>query len=65
MRTQAAAPAGHRNMQTPPRSARMARDSLRAGNQASEHRIPISTPKSPQSGQLCQYVSRLYRHSCH
>lgn len=40
MRTQAAAPAGHRNMQTPPRSARLARDSLRAGNQASEHRNP-------------------------
>jgi uncharacterized protein YbcC (UPF0753/DUF2309 family) len=40
MRTQTAAPAGHRNMQTPPRSARLARDSLRAGNQASEHRNP-------------------------
>ena len=41
MRTRAAAPAGHRNMQTPPRSARLARDSLRAGNQASEHRNPL------------------------
>lgn len=40
MRTQAAAPAGHRNMQTPPRSARLARDSLRVGNQASKHRKP-------------------------
>jgi hypothetical protein len=40
MRTQAAAPAGHRNMQTPPRSAHLARDSLRAGNQTSEHRNP-------------------------
>ena len=40
MRTQTAAPAGHRNMQTTPRSARLARDSFRAGNQASEHRNP-------------------------
>ena len=40
MRTQTAAPAGHRNMQMTPRSARLARDSLRAGNQASEHRNP-------------------------
>src|SRR5262245_45019515 len=40
MRMQAAAPAGLRNMQTPPRSAYLARNYLCAGTQASEQRRP-------------------------
>jgi carbonic anhydrase len=45
MRTQAAALAGHRNMQMPPRYAHLALNHLRAGVQASEQRSPHQYPE--------------------
>jgi len=58
MRTQAAALAGHRNMQMPPRYAHLALNHLRAGVQASEQRSPHQYPGSP-------YPQNRVCHQCH